>query len=172
MSSKSKNKGKSWERDFANHLTEMYGEQFVRVPHSGAYIGGSNSVRKEKLDEGQIRGFKGDIIPPSSWKHFNAECKNYGDFPFHQLVQGETKQLEAWISQLLDVADPGDFNILIIKITRKGKFVAVEERHNWAIDTPHFLYKSPKQGYWQIFDYDTFWQNNQAKVKQLSLIKE
>ena len=37
--------------------------------------------------------------------------------------------LEDWISQLMDVADPGDFNILIMKFNQVGKFIAIESRH-------------------------------------------
>ena len=37
--SKSKNKGKTYEREVANFLTELYGESFTRVPYSGAFVG-------------------------------------------------------------------------------------------------------------------------------------
>lgn len=168
MTSKSKTKGSSWERDIANFLTDLYGEKFVRVPNSGAYIGGANSVRKESLDLGQIRGFKGDIIPPSQWIHFNCEAKNYKDFPFHQLYQGTVKILESWLDQLLQASDPGDLNILIIKITRKGKYIVTQDPL-LNINQNHTVYKSLDHGIWYIQDYDHFWQTNQNQVKQLSL---
>ena len=41
---KSKNKGKSYELDVANFLTELYDESFTRVPYSGAFVGGQNIV--------------------------------------------------------------------------------------------------------------------------------
>ena len=91
---KSKAKGNSWERDVANHLSTLYGETFIRVPHSGAYIGGKNQFRKQFLHEGQIRSFKGDIVPGQSFSRLNIECKNYGEFPFHQLFTGDCKQLD------------------------------------------------------------------------------
>ena len=169
MAQKSKTKGKSWERDVASHLSELYGESFIRVPHSGAYIGGKNSARKEFLHEGQIRAMKGDIIPPQAWTHFNCECKNYADFPFHQLYSGEVKQLEAWIEQLLDVADPGDLNILIFKITRKGKYIAVQSGLDWDHDKPNTYYISPTYGSWNIYDYDTFFEYNKDLVRNLSI---
>jgi hypothetical protein len=166
---KSKNKGKSWERDVANHLTEIYGETFIRVPHSGAFIGGKNTFRKATLGGAQIRSMKGDITPPETWTKFNCECKSYADFPFHQTVQsGGCKQLEAWLDQLMEVADEGDFNILIMKFNRKGRFTAVPIAHPWAQNNPYIRYNSPKHGTWQIFDYDTFWQQNQTLVKTLS----
>jgi hypothetical protein len=166
--SKSKNKGKSWERDVANHLTELYGETFIRVPHSGAYIGGKNQFRKEFLHEGQIRSMKGDITPPLTWTKFNCECKSYADFPFHQLYSGEIKILESWLDQLHDAADPGDFNILIMKFNRKGKFIAVA--HPWAdIENQNYsIYRSQKYGIWYIVDYDLFWQHNKDRVQASS----
>ena len=45
MPSKSKAKGSSYERDLAKFLSEKYNGSFVRVPNSGAYIGGSNFHR-------------------------------------------------------------------------------------------------------------------------------
>ena len=77
---KSKNKGKSYERDVANFLTELYGESFTRVPYSGAFVGGQNIVRTETLSESQTRGFKGDIIPGPSFSKLVIEAKNYAEF--------------------------------------------------------------------------------------------
>lgn len=168
MTSKSKNKGNSWEREVANDLSKLYGLPFIRVPHSGAYIGGKNQARKEFLHEGQIRAMKGDIIPPETWKNFNCEAKNYADFPFHNLYSPNVKQLDTWLEQLLDVADPNDLNILIFKITRKGKYIAVQVGLGWNQSIPFSFYHSTKFGHWQIFDYDAFWQHNLTLVKTLS----
>lgn len=168
MTQKSKNKGKSWEREVALYLSNLYNESFIRVPNSGAYIGGKNSSRKEFLHEGQIRSLKGDIIPPHTWSYFNCECKNYADFPFHQLYSGEVKLLESWIRQLKDVADPKDLNILMIKITRKGKYIAVESNLHWDTGKPYTYYISPTHGAWSIFDYDTFFEYNKNLVQKLS----
>lgn len=167
MPSPSKNKGNSWERDVAKHLSSLYGESFIRAPGSGAYIGAKNAHRKEYLHEGQIRTFKGDIIPGQSFPKFNAECKSYKDFPFHQFFQGNIKILDTWLEQLKSVADSGDFNILIMKFNRKGKFVAVE--FDADTDVPlfverHFLYQHETLGRWAIMDYDRFWQLNKDYV--------
>ena len=169
--SKSKAKGSSWERDIANHLSSLYGLPFVRVPNSGAYVGGKNAKRKSFLDQGQVRSFKGDIIPPAEFSKFNCEAKSYANFPFHQLFQGEVKQLEVWLDQLMAVADPHDFNVLFMKFTRKGKFVAVEFDKNR--DEPlfverHFLYDSSKWGRWAIMDYDRFFKLNKDYVANAS----
>ena len=40
MSSKSKAKGSGWERDVCQTLSELYDDNFMRVPNSGAYTGG------------------------------------------------------------------------------------------------------------------------------------
>jgi hypothetical protein len=169
MTSPQKAKGNSFERQIADFLTELYGEKFIRVPHSGAYIGGANTHRKEFLHEGQIRSFKGDIIPGSSFPRFNAECKSYKDFPFHQLFQGECKTLESWIDQCMDVADDDDFNIIFMKFNRKGTYVAVQAQPNNTelIFTRHFNYGSKKHSHWFIMDHDLFWELNSDLVKAL-----
>jgi Holliday junction resolvase len=76
LPSPQKAKGSNWERDVAVYLSNLYGESFIRAPGSGAYIGGSNTHRKEYLDEGQIRTFKGDIVPGKSFARLNIECKS------------------------------------------------------------------------------------------------
>jgi len=173
MSSKSKNKGKSWENDVAKHLSALYNESFIRVPFSGAYIGGKNSVRKDFLHEGQIRAMKGDIVPPADWKHFNVECKSYAEFPFHQLfTEGKINLLDSWISQTLDVADQGDFNIIIMKFNRKGAYIAFEYKHINTLQTHrHIKYTSEKHGDWAFTSFEDFWQLNKDEIKNLSLGK-
>ena len=169
MTSPAKAKGNAWERKVAEHLTALYGEKFIRVPHSGAYIGGTNAHRKEVLHEGQIRSFKGDIIPGQSFPRFNAECKSYKDFPFHQLFQGSCKQLDEWIDQTMDVADEGDFNILFMKFNRKGTFVAVQLPPDTKSLTlkNHLIYGSTKHGSWAIMEYEQFWDVNTVAVRDL-----
>ena len=125
MTSKSKTKGKSWERDVCNFLSELYNESFIRVPNSGAYVGGKNEYRKDTLSEEQIKLARGDIVPPQNYPYFLAECKNYADFPFHLLLAKSTiAQLDNWIEQVEhDVTSDNDLWLLFIKITRKGTYV-------------------------------------------------
>ena len=100
MTSKSKTKGKSWERDVCNFLSELYQGSFIRVPNSGAYVGGKNEYRKDTLSEEQIKLARGDIVPPQNYPYFLAECKNYADFPFHSLLAKSTiAQLDNWRDQ-------------------------------------------------------------------------
>ena len=82
MSNKSKNKGKSWERDVCNFLSDLYNQSFIRVPNSGAFVGGKNEYRKDHLSAEQIKLSRGDIVPPQNYPYFLAECKNYAEFPF------------------------------------------------------------------------------------------
>jgi hypothetical protein len=169
MPSPSKTKGNSFERYIADFLTELYGERFMRAPGSGAYIGGKNTHRKQLLHEGQIRTFKGDIIPGESFSRLNAECKNYQNFPFHQLFSGSVKILDDWIDQCMAVSDLGDFNIIFMKFNRKGTYVAVQLQPNQTslIYTRHFNYAAGLRGQWIIMDHELFWELNANTVRDL-----
>jgi hypothetical protein len=168
MPSPSKNKGSSFEREVANFLSSLYDESFIRAPGSGAYVGGKNQVRKQYLDEGQIRSFKGDIVPGQSFAKFNAECKSYKDFPFHQLYTGECKVLEGWIEQMMDVAEDGDLNILFMKFNRKGKFVVVQsDKKTWVTDQFTY-YTSKAHGDWILIEFNHFFKHNKDLLKMYS----
>ena len=183
MTSPSKNKGNSFEREIAQFLTTLYGETFIRAPGSGAYVGGSNSRRKEVLHEGQIRSFKGDIVPGQSFPRLNAECKSYSDLPFHQLFSGSVKQLDNWIDQCLDAGDPGDANIIFMKFNRKGRYILfqIESSDTKSRDnsqditdttsnlsfTNHFIYKTAHKGTWVLMSQDKFFELNAAQFKTL-----
>ena len=167
MPSPQKQKGSSFEREVANFLSKTYNESFIRAPGSGAYVGGKNQSRKEFLHEGQIRSFKGDIVPGLNFPKFNAECKSYADFPFHQVLTGECKQLESWLNQLMDVAEIDDTNILFMKFNRKGKFVAVQTKLTWVTDY-FMLYTSKKHGDWVLIEFDNFFNLNKDLLKAYS----
>ena len=167
MPSPQKAKGSGFEREIAKYLSEKYGESFIRAPGSGAYIGGKNQSRTQILHEGQIRSFKGDIVPGQTFTKMNVECKFYADFPFHLLLSGECKVIDAWLEQLMDVADPDDCNILFMKFNRKGRYIAVQSKLTWVTD--NFLYyTSPKQGDWIIMEFDSFFLNNSTLLKAYS----
>jgi hypothetical protein len=165
MPSPQKAKGSSFEREIAAHLSKLYGESFIRAPGSGAYVGGKNKVRTQILHEGQIRSFKGDIVPGQSFPKFNAECKSYADFPFNLVLAGECKVLDGWIDQMMDVSEPGDLNILFMKFNRKGKFVVVQSSLTWITD--HFLYyTSTKHKDWLIIEFEHFFKLNTELLKK------
>lgn len=169
MTSPQKAKGSGFEREVAKYLTALYGESFIRAPGSGAYVGGKNQVRKEVLHEGQIRSFKGDVVPGLSFSKMNIECKFYADFPFHLLLSGDCKVIDSWLGQLMDVADPGDINLLFMKFNRKGRYVAVQSKLTWISD--NFIYYSSKEhGDWTIFEFDLFFKLNTQLLKSYSII--
>jgi hypothetical protein len=167
MPSPQKAKGSGYEREVAKFLSELYGESFIRAPGSGAYVGGKNQARTEILHEGQIRSFKGDIVPGQSFSKMNIECKFYSDFPWHLLLTGECKQLDSWLEQLLDVEDEGDLNILFMKFNRKGQYVAVQGKLTWVADNCLF-YSSLKLGDWVIMEHASFFKNNKDLIKNYS----
>lgn len=162
MPSKSKAKGNSWELEVAKFLTELYNQTFLRVPSSGAFVGGKNSFRKATLDQGQLQSKKGDIQPPSDWNHFNMECKSYADFPFHQLWTTDVKILDAWIQQQHDVEDEGDLNLILIKISRKDKWVVYQQNLGFE-STRALFYKG-----WYFTSWDDFW----IKPTNINLVKK
>ena len=174
MPSKSKIKGSSFEREVAKELSDLYNESFVRTPSSGAYVGGSNVVRKSFLSEGQVQSFRGDIIPPDDWKYFNVECKSYADFPFHQfLYQGNIRLLDEWIEQILEVAEEKDLNLLIFKFNRKGKYIGFQKHllnssYKWEYTKftthRHVSYKD-----WIFTGYKDFIEKNHGSIKYLSV---
>lgn len=165
MPSKSKSKGNAWELEISKFLTEMYGQQFLRVPSSGAFVGGKNVHRKITMDQGQIHGKKGDIQPPSNWKYFNCEAKSYADFPFHQLWYADVKILDSWIAQQKEVEDEGDINLILIKISRKEKWVVYPQNLGFVAERS-LLYKG-----WYFVSWDQFWESelNCQLVKKYSI---
>jgi hypothetical protein len=97
----------------------------------------------------------------------NVECKFYADFPFHLLLTGECKVIDAWLTQLLDVEDEGDMNILFMKFNRKGRYVAVQKKLLWNINN-YVYYNSSKLGEWYIMEFDSFFQFNKTNVETYS----
>lgn len=164
MPSKSKAKGNSWELEVAKFLSSTYNESFLRVPSSGAFVGGKNNFRKATLDQSQLQSKKGDIHPPDAWTHFNVECKSYKDFPFHQLWYADVKILDSWIQQQHEVEDEGDLNLILIKISRKDKWVVYPQNLKFVVDRS-LNYKD-----WIFVNWDDFWvkEQNQALVREYS----
>lgn len=151
MPSKQKVKGSAWEREVAKHLSEIYELPFIRIPTSGAYLGGVNAYRRTGLTEGQILSRRGDIQPPDGWNRWNCECKSYAEFPFHQLFTGEVKLLDSWINQVYDVAEADDLNVIFMKISRKGKWVAYEDNAKFQVE------ESLKYKKWVFCAWEKFW---------------
>jgi hypothetical protein len=178
MSSKSKIKGSSFEREVAKYLSELYGESFIRnISGSGAYVGGKNFHRKSTLTDSQILSARGDIHCPESFSLLNIECKSYAQFAWHQLFE-ESKQLESWIDQLMAVSDIDSLNMLCFKITRQGRYIAVpakvsiihhqRERTGMFIDINHVTYTTRYHGVWCIYPFESFLKSYRETVALLS----
>jgi hypothetical protein len=142
--SKQKQKGSAFEREVARTLTEHLDiGEFMRTPHSGAYIGGSNFHRASKMDKRLEQVFKGDVMPPEGYT-LVIECKNYAAENFkgglQNLIKGEHKTFEDWVSQVRHDAVTEEVelpHLLFFKLSRVGTFVAVSK------STPK-LYKTIK----------------------------
>jgi hypothetical protein len=151
MGKRSSDKGKEFERYVAKHLSATYDDHFIRVPRSGAYVGGKNAIRKATMTEGQIRASKGDIIPPDNWTSFNCECKWYKTLEFHLLFKPQYALIDSWIQEVRDSEEPGDVNIILIRINYKGQYAMFEHKHPFDVD--HSL----NYNEWSFCAWDSFW---------------
>lgn len=174
MTSKAKAKGNAWEREICVFLGNTLGGNFQRVPNSGAYMGGKNSFRKEFLSEIQQRAAKGDIIPPDDLPRLNIEAKNYKDIAFHQIIDGACKQLDTWIDQTEEPADPTDISFTIFKITRKGSWVAFKRQYIDQFDLTGLSYVIYRKGFstenhtdYVIVSHEPFFTQNKGAVRKL-----
>lgn len=158
MPSPQKTKGKGYENTVANWLTATYGEKFIRVPSSGSYVGGKNHHRRMLMTEGQVRSFKGDIIPPDTWNRFNCECKAYKVFNFHQLY-GDSKILDSWIQETLNTANDGDLSLILMKFNNIGEYVAFQSQEAFVVEQ----FTKYKDG-WCVTAHRQFWTPHNIEV--------
>ncbi len=142
----SSNKGKTAERELCKILGEAFGGSFIRSANSGAFIGGKNVVRKEVLSEGQIRGAKGDIIPPDHMPNFAIESKHYADFPYHQLLTGPVILLDSWVDQHFEVLDPTDFWLVAFKTNRKPWIAVIDAKYADELKCTNKLFYTTASG--------------------------
>jgi len=165
MGAKSKRKGSAGEREVCRILSDIFSSSFVRVPNSGAAVGGKNVSRRQTLSKLQDRSFRGDIIPPDHLPRLVIEMKSQIEFRFHQLLQpGPCPILEEWIEQTLDILDPGDQWFVIFKITYKGLYVAIpdSECRDYVFEN-YCLYHGPN-GCFRVTDMLSFFQTNREKI--------
>ena len=160
MPSTAKQKGNAWEREVAKDLSETFNENFIRVPNSGAYTGGANFHRLDRLTEDQKRMMDADIMVPPCMSKFKIECKSYKTFEYHQLFT-DNKTLNKWIEQ----AESGTYWFLVIKVTRKGSYILfpVELSHYFRFN--NFLRYTNK---YIIISYTDFWKNNASTIRELN----
>lgn len=172
MSNKSKNKGSSFERVVATHLSKVFSANFLRVPSSGAFTGGTNVYRMDKLTENQKRIMQGDIIPPDDLSHLKIECKSYRDFRWHHLYDSN-KQLDGWLSQ---AESDGCLWFLIFKLNLQGSFVGTSKKFftgdlgvRLTIPKCFTEYKNEKGDY-LVFSMDDFFEANHDQIRALSTL--
>ncbi len=131
MAVNSKNKGNTFERKMANHLSERFSDHlgidqgFRRNIDSGSFFGATNQKRMEThLTENACFG---DIMTPSSFR-FSIECKHYKTAPsFASMVKQEFKLFDTWIEQARQDAVNAKLQMLvIIKFNGVPEFVVVE----------------------------------------------
>ena len=101
MANASKAKGSRGERLVSDALTNIFGLNFERVPNSGAFVGGKNSGRLDRLTRSQQLLTEGDLIVPEELYNMKIECKTYKKFSWN-LVYSECSQLDDWIEQARD----------------------------------------------------------------------
>ena len=122
MTSKQKSKGNSFERDVANYLTKLTGKTYTRSAGSGAYVGGKNNSRIAYINASMTKTCLGDVVCPDNTI---IECKSYASIPWHQIIQGECKQLDNWLAQLehdLSSVSSDWSGELWFKINRQGTY--------------------------------------------------
>ena len=165
MPSKGKTKGNTGELKIAKFLTELYEAKFIRVPNSGAFLGGANANRRVNMDDVQISYFKSDLIPPSNMRKLVIESKFYADFPFHKLsIDEPIKQLDGWIKQILDTVDLGDLWFLVVRINRKGSFALFDSSHLSQFQiTNHVRYQT-----YVWTDFEPFFARNKDVIATLT----
>jgi hypothetical protein len=72
------------------------------------------------------------------------------------------KILDSWIAQQKEVEDPGDLNLILIKITRKDKWVCYPADLEFTVDR-FLVYKG-----WVFTSWNDFW----SKSGNVDLVKE
>ena len=158
-------KGGVGEREACKMLGEIFSGSFIRSPSSGAFIGGKNVHRKATLSAAQTQSRKGDIIPPDHMAKLVLECKNYGEFRFHQLMmEGTCPQLDEWIKQTIDILDAGDVWFVIFKISRIGWFVAIPEENSKSYVVNNHCSYTGKHGKFIITDMKKFFETNRDVI--------
>lgn len=169
MASAAKAKGNGAERELSKFLASVFSGSFIRVPNSGAFIGGKNASRKEVLSEGQTRTMKGDIIPPDFMPKLVLESKFYADFQFHSLLtEGKVPQLDKWIEQTIECVEPGDLWFVAFKINRRGWYACFPEElaHNYALGN-HAVYSDGAKKF-IVTELTNFFTTNKEKVLELT----
>jgi hypothetical protein len=146
MPNKNKDRGKKLEQRVCDIFTAVTGKKWMRVPNSGAYIGGKNVFRKKSMDATQILLTRGDVIPPDEYKNVIIECKKRKEFAWHQLFSS-SKDLESFLEQVILDSAKGDIVLVIFGVDYKGEYVVHDIVQDSNV-TAGMDYYSIKQDKW------------------------
>jgi Holliday junction resolvase len=161
MSSKAKAKGSGFERQLCEILNKIFNLSFMRVPNSGAFLGGGNSFRKATMAANQQLMMTGDIIMPPELDQWSLECKFYKDFSFASLYT-ENAQIDKWITQSKEA---GKLWFLLFKVNQQGIHVAFDKRLVPSLNLPqnYMVYKDC-----YIVYIENFFENNKENILSLN----
>lgn len=159
MANNNKNKGKTFERAFASHLSTVFLLSFQRQPSSGAFTGGKNIARVGKMSKEQELLHSGDIICPIELAHIEFECKFYKEFSFESLFRSNAI-LDKWIAQ---ASSSGKMWFLVFKINRLGEFVVFDNKYEGLMiptESGTFNYKNK----YTVVSMDGFFELNKETL--------
>ena len=126
MPVQSKKKGNRVELEVAKILTKRFGQQFKRVPASGA-IG--TRIANEDVRDDVKEILSGDLICPTGFR-FSVEVKSRLDFNFWDLLADDTEnEIDEWIGQaegdaVISKKEP----LIIFKANNRKPFVLFPKR--------------------------------------------
>ena len=161
MANANKSKGKSGERELCKIFGKKFDETFIRVPNSGAFIGGLNNVRAKSLSVNQKEIMANDIIPPECFPNCALECKFYKEFSFNMLMDPKGYALlNEWIDQVYESGIDMEkaFPMICFKINNKGWHIVVWSDKIKSLDITglnHNVYNHKGHEY-KIFEMETF----------------
>ena len=161
MPSSSKSKGNRGEREVAAKLSKLFNLNFERVPNSGAFTGGKNSVRINRLTKSQQLLTEGDLIVPDELYGMTVECKTYKKFSWNQLYSS-CKQLDDWIAQ---ASNTDKVWFLTFKINYCDTCVVFSQQYFEEFNIPDSFHIYKKN--YIICEFDSFFKNNVTNVLQL-----
>lgn len=155
-------KGKNFERDTCKDLESRFGGQFRRVPQSGAFFGGMNSIKNKDVREDAKDILCGDIITPPGFPVI--ECKNYYDTPkLHNIVTNHgDATLDKWVDQARLESETSKREwVIIFKVTvyRGNSYIVVDRDKFLSLYTKHPECNFIRYKKTFIFDYDVFWRD-------------
>ena len=165
----SKIKGKNGERELAKILEQYFSYKFLRVPNSGAFLGGKNIVREKELEDNQIKLFKGDIIVPDNLKNIVFECKFYKDFSLRSCLKNNNQLLNLWIKQIENTINK-ELWFLCIKTNNKGWVVVFDFEHKpfFSLESYLIYFSSESKKKYIICDMKIFFSINKDTIIELS----